>query len=293
MTPDQYCRERTRRAASSFYLPMRFLDPERRAAMFALYAFCREVDDLVDGAVDPGLARAGLEQWRQELARLFAGEPHHPVGRELLRARRVFHLPADPFLDLLDGMTMDLEHRRYATLAELDGYCERVAVTVGRLAVRVFLGPGPQPPELLAAGDHYAHHLGLAFQLTNILRDVASDASLGRVYIPREYLLAAGLDDEGVLQGRERGPLRQALLPLARAAHDHFHAASLAVRPRSLLWPAQAMAAVYQATLHRLEKGGFDVFGAPVALSWGCKLRLTLAAWWREREPWRLGAETP
>jgi squalene synthase HpnD len=240
--------EKVRAAGTSFYSAMRMLAPERRNAMYAIYAFCREVDDIAD---DDGLTDAarqsGLADWRSEIDRLYQGHPEHLVARALLPYVAMFELRQADFLAVIDGMEMDAVAIQAPSLAELDLYCDRVASAVGRLSVRAF---GTNRPE----ADVVAHHLGRALQLTNILRDVAEDASRDRLYLPREMLQARGItatDPKTVLQ---HPAVPQVCRDLAVQANDHFHKAWAAMRdcPKAAMRPARVMGAMYRAIFDEL-----------------------------------------
>ncbi len=179
MTPDEYCQQKALRRAgiSSFYYSFLFLPAERRRAITALYAFCREVDDIADEVKDVGIARTKLAWWRTEVANLFAGHPQHPVTRALAPFVAPYGLDAARMNEIIDGMEMDLTHHRYPDFEALKLYCHRVAGVVGQLSASIF---GYRNPATL----EYAEALGTAFQLTNIIRDVGEDARRGRVYLP-------------------------------------------------------------------------------------------------------------
>ena len=181
MTPDDYCQQRAAASGSSFYYSFVFLEPVRRQAITALYAFCREVDDIVDECPDPHLARTKLTWWRTEIAHLYAGNPSHPVTQALATTLTRFSLPQEQLLEIIDGMEMDIDAARYPDFRALHLYCYRVASIVGLLAAEIF---GYTDRRTLK----YAHDLGLAFQLTNIIRDVGEDARRGRIYLPQEDL---------------------------------------------------------------------------------------------------------
>ena len=186
MTPDQYCQEKAAASGSSFYYSFLFLPPERRRAITALYAFCREVDDVVDETIDPQLAAAKLAWWRLEVANLFAGKPQHPVTKALGPLREKFSLTADRLNEIIDGMEMHLTQTRYIDWAGLERYCYRVAGAVGLLAAGIF---GYRDSRTL----EYAKNLGIAFQLTNIIRDVGEDARKNRIYLPMDDLMKFGV----------------------------------------------------------------------------------------------------
>ncbi len=177
MTPQDYVQQKAAASGSSFYYAFLFLPPERRAAITAFYAFCREVDDVVDEVKDPDVAQTKLAWWRREVAQAYAGECNHPVMQALMPLAPTFSIEARHLLAVIDGCQMDLEQNRYLDFANLQQYCHLVAGVVGEVAARIF----GQKEEATTA---YAHRLGLAFQLTNIIRDVGEDAARGRIYLP-------------------------------------------------------------------------------------------------------------
>jgi phytoene synthase len=270
-------RSRVAASGTSFYWAMRLLPKERREAMYAVYAFCREVDDIADDA-PPAERAPGLEAWRREIAALYhGGGPRHLVGRALAGPIARYGLRRDDFLAVIDGMAMDAAcDIRAPRLAELDLYCDRVASAVGRLSVRIF---GAHVP----AADLVAHHLGRALQLTNILRDLAEDGARGRLYLPQELL-----DRHGVAARDPATALADPALPLvcrdlAEVARGHFAAAAAAMRqcPRRAMRPARIMGAFYRAILDRLVAGGWRDLAERGSLSKGAKLRLVLRhAFW-------------
>ncbi|MBF0286034.1 MAG: squalene/phytoene synthase family protein [Magnetococcales bacterium] len=290
MTPEQFCREQTLRAHSSFLSPFFLLEREPRRAAFALYAFCRTVDDIVDSGLHPEVAEAKLGWWHQELVQAFAGEPHHPAAVELAEARRRFELPVEPFFAVLEGMAMDLRQTRYPTLEALEGYNRRVAVAVGEAWLAL-----TQPETPLAWREKLAWHLGQGFQLTNIARDVAEDARLGRVYLPEDWLAEAGTSPDEVLAGRWE-KLPPVLRRLSEVALRHYaQAEPLWVGRRRRCLPPLAMAELYQAHLQRLRRRDFRVEDPPGRLSrWrqGALLIKSLGRAWLDR-PVPAGGESP
>lgn len=276
MTPAEYCRACTKKAHSSFYYPMLLLPAPERQAMFALYAFCREVDDAVDNSLDPARASHDLSVWRREIRETFEGRPTHPVTLEILRATRYFPLPPQPFYEILNGMEMDLTQNRYSSLAELKIYCRKVAVAVGRVAVRIF---GLASPE----ADRFAFNLGQALQLTNILRDVSEDARRGRIYLPQELLQEHGVNEADLLDHRWSPALAKAMERLADEAQLHFlKASALANQDRRRLLPAILMGEIYQAQLTQLRRHRFMVFPKPPGLSGLAKGGIALTTLLRE-----------
>ena len=251
MTPDQYCEERAARSGSSFYYSFRFLPLEKRRAITALYAFCREVDDVVDECHDPEVASSKLTWWRGEIDRLYAGGPEHPVTRALLPHVKAMDLPREQMLEIIDGMQMDLDQARYATFKDLQLYCYRVASVVGLLAAQIF---GYRNRHTLK----YAHELGLAFQLTNIIRDVGEDARLGRIYLPVEDLQRFKVPASDILNCRESEAFRQLMLFQIERAQGYYQRAweLLPAEDRKSQRPGLMMAAIYRATLREIELDG-------------------------------------
>ena len=258
-----------RSAGTSFYHGMRMLPPERRHAMYAIYAFCRIVDDIADEAGTLDEKRHGLATWRDNVARMYRGETEGPVTRVLAAAVPRFQLRAEDFIAVIDGMQMDAETVILAPpIAELDLYCDRVAAAVGRLSVRAFGDASP-------AADRVAHALGRALQLTNILRDIKEDATRGRIYLPREYLNDADVPADPAAILTSAG-LPAACERLARLAHGYFDEASRAMTlcNRSAMRPARLMGATYDAILAAVERRGWEQLDRQVGLSWWTKLFL-------------------
>ena len=262
-----------RDAGTSFYRGMRVLPPDRRAAMYGIYAFCRLVDDIADDEATPLSARrCALRAWRDRIDGIYTGHPDDlPVSRVLAAATRAYGLRRVDFIAVIDGMEMDALAPIVApTLADLDLYCDRVAAAVGHLSVRAF---GDDTP----AADEVAHALGRALQLTNILRDIAEDAARGRLYLPREWLDAAGVP------ATPEGALASPALPAVCArmvglAHRYFAEARAAMTrcDRRAMKPARLMGATYAAILTRLERQGFADPARRVSLPAWQKLYLAL-----------------
>ena len=198
MTPEQYCEDKAVKSGSSFYSSFRFLPAPKRLAITALYAFCREVDDVVDETHNDAVARKTLDWWRAEIDNLYAGGPQHPVTRALLPHIKAFDLQRELFLEIIDGMEMDLDIPNYASFKDLQLYCYRVASVVGQLSAQIF---GYTDRKTLK----YAHDLGLAFQLTNIIRDVGEDARRGRVYLPQDDLERFRIREAQIANGDTSG----------------------------------------------------------------------------------------
>lgn len=270
----QYCREVTRRSSSNFYYAFRLLPAERQDGLCAVYAFCRFVDDLADeGRID---ASQLLARWRAELRSVYAGTPTHPIGIALADTVRRFSIDERHFHDLIRGVELDLTRQRYATFDELYEYCYLVASTVGLVCIEVF---GHQQ----ASARDYAVDLGIAFQLTNILRDVLEDARRGRIYLPLEDLRRFECSEDELLRARYSrrvGALMAFECGRARAYYMRARGA-LAPEDRLALAPAEAMRAIYERLLARIEARHFDVFGPRVTLPAYEKITLALAAWGR------------
>ncbi|MEO5340444.1 MAG: presqualene diphosphate synthase HpnD [Magnetococcus sp. MYC-9] len=287
MTPAEYCRRKTLGANSSFFLPFFFISPPRRAAMYAVYAFCREVDDIVDSGLPRPEAAARLEAWRQELLQSFDGQPSHPITLELVRYQRLFELPIQPFHDILAGMAMDLQQNRYRTLDDLLLYCYRVAVTVGLIAIRVFVH-GRTPDSWEEGRERvFAQQLGMALQLTNIVRDVAEDARMGRIYLPQRWLADGGVDEGDILHSRWTPQLGALLRQLAALAEEYYQKADELIatpQERQILMPALFMGAIYRTCLHRMQQNDFRCFSGPLKLSLSAKLGVLWRAWREEKK---------
>jgi len=245
----------TRQSGSSFYYAFRILPRRKRRAIFALYSFCRVVDDCVDE--EGGEGEAGLRRWLEEVYRCYAGRPTTPLGRDLAEALFQFPIPRSCFEDIVSGCRMDLQVTRYATQADLRLYCERVASAVGLAAIEIFEYRHPDT-------RRYAVELGVALQLTNILRDLGSDARRGRLYLPAEDRQRFGVDEGALLSAaaRDAAPAPE-VLPLLRyeaeRARAQYAAAAALLSPedRAAMAPAEIMAAVYRCLLERIEARGF------------------------------------
>lgn len=265
-------RSRVQAAGSSFYWAMRILPAPRRAAMYAIYAFCREVDDIADEPAALEEKRAGLARWRDEIDAVFAGTPRHVIGRALVEPVEQYQLRREDFLAMIDGMEMDAAEDICApSLEKLDLYCARVASAVGHLSVRIFGDASP-------AAGRVADSLGRALQLTNILRDVAEDAARERLYLPRELLAAHGIRETGPAEVLGHPNLPLVCGDLAAIARRHYEDASAAMAEcsRRAMRPAAIMCAVYRATFDRLVAGGWRTPARPVRTPTLVKLWLVL-----------------
>jgi len=274
VTPDEYCQEKAARSGSSFYYSFLFLPPERRRAITALYAFCREVDDVADEVSDTEVARTKLAWWRTEVANLFAGHPQHPVTLALAPFAREYGLDAARMNEIIDGMEMDLTHRRYADFEALRLYCHRAAGVVGQLSASIFGYSNPSTLE-------YAESLGIAFQLTNIIRDVGEDARRGRVYLPMDELAAYGLAPEDIVE-RRGGPRFAELMASQAARARAWYArafANLAAEDRRSQRPGLVMAAIYRTLLDEIARDGYAVLEHRVVLTPLRKLWIAWKTW--------------
>ncbi len=274
MTPDEYCQEKAAQSGSSFYYSFLFLPSDRRRAITALYAFCREVDDAVDEPSDPAVAHAKLAWWRDEVRRLFQGAPQHPVSQALAPAVRDFGVTEAGLSEIMDGMEMDLAQSRYLDYAGLRVYCHRVAGVVGTLAAGIF---GYRDPRTL----EYAERLGLAFQLTNIIRDVGEDARKNRIYLPMDEMRQFGVTAADVLGGRETDNFR-ALMAFQGERARRAYAEALALLPREdrrAQRPGLVMAAIYRALLDEIARDGYRVLRQRVALTPIRKLWIAWLTW--------------
>jgi len=274
MSPDDYCQQKAAATGSSFYYSFLFLPPERRRAITALYAFCREVDDVVDECSDANVAAAKLAWWRDEVAALFGGAPQHPVMKALLPAVERFGVTQARLNEILDGMAMDLRNARYPDFAGLERYCYRVGGVVGLLAASIF---GYANPRTLK----YAEALGTAFQLTNIIRDVGEDARKNRIYLPQDELARFGVSAADILDARQTEGFARLMafqIDRAKACYDR----ALALLPpedRRAQRPGLVMAAIYRTLLDEIRRDGSRVLAHRVALTPIRKLWIAWRTW--------------
>jgi phytoene synthase len=262
MSPDDYCQQRAAQSGSSFYYSFLFLPPERRRAITALYAFCREVDDTVDECTDVTIARTKLMWWRKEIGAMLAGSPTHPVTKALQPHMTPYALDSKYLLAIVDGMEMDLDQTRYLDFAGLQRYCWHVASVVGILSAGIF---GATRPETL----QYAEKLGLAFQLTNIIRDVGEDARKGRIYLPVNELQQFNVTAADILNARH-GENFEKLMRFQAARAQKMYDEAFALLPaedRRAQRPGLIMAAIYRALLNEIERDGFHVLNQRISLT--------------------------
>ena len=282
MSPEQYVQDKAAASGSSFYYAFLFLPPPRRAAITAFYAFCREVDDVVDEMRDPGVAATKLAWWRQEVAKAFAGSPSHPVLQALMPHAAVHGIHADHLLAVIDGCQMDLDQTRYLDFAGLQRYCHRVAGVVGEVAARIF---GHSQPATL----DYAHRLGLALQLTNIIRDVGDDARMGRIYLPMAELQQFDVKAHELLKRDAPWGYSDRFQALMRFQAERAHRSydeALALLPqadRAAQKSGLMMANIYRCLLREIEADGFQVLHQRTSLTPVRKLWIALLTHWRGR----------
>jgi phytoene synthase len=267
------CASITRRSSSNFYYAFMLLPAERRQALYSVYAFCRFVDDIAD-TESVGRPAELLARWREELERVFNGSPTHPISRALAHNVRRFAIPRRYFEDIIDGVEMDLGRTRYAAFEELRLYCYRVASAVGLVCIEIFGYRNPRVRE-------YAEHLGIAFQLTNIIRDLSEDAARGRIYLPLEDLARFGVSEDDILHGVDTLELRRLLeYEVDRARSFYAQAASaLPAEDRAAMVCAEAMRSIYHALLERIASNGYGVIGRRYRLSTPRKLYLVGRTW--------------
>jgi phytoene synthase len=276
MNPHDYCQERAAASGSSFYYSFLFLPPERRRAITALYAFCREVDDVVDECHDIEVAHAKLGWWRTEVDRMFEGAPEHPVGIALREVFQDLRLPREQLLEIIDGMAMDLSQSRYPDFKALQLYCYRVASVVGLLAAEIF---GYSDRHTLK----YAHDLGMAFQLTNIIRDVGEDARRGRIYLPVDELQRFNVPAADLLEARHSDAFVELMQFQARRAYDFYDQAmaQLPLVDRKSQRPGLVMAAIYRTLLDEIARDGFKVLDRRTSLTPLRKVWIAGTTWMR------------
>ena len=282
MTPQQYAQHKAAGSGSSFYYAFLFLPPPQRAAITAFYAYCREVDDVVDEMHDAGVAATKLAWWRQEVAQAFAGHPSHPVLLALMPHAPAYGITGEHLLAVIDGCQMDLDQTRYLDFAGLQRYCQLVAGVVGEVAARIF---GHTQPGTLA----YAHQLGLALQLTNIIRDVGDDARMGRIYLPLAELQRFDVTAHELLKRESPWGYSERFSALMRFQAQRAHATydeALALLPevdRAAQKSGLMMANIYRSLLREIEADGFAVLHQRTSLTPLRKLWIALRTHWRGR----------
>ena len=271
MSPDEYCQQKTVQSGSSFYYSFLFLAPERRRAITALYAFCREVDDTVDECTDQSIARIKLAWWRSEVSTMYAGTPTHPVMQALQPHLAIYNLEQKHLQAIIDGMEMDLDQTRYLDYPAMQKYCWHVASVVGILSASIFGVTNPKTLE-------YAEKLGLAFQLTNIIRDVGEDARKGRIYLPINELQQHNVTAADLLNARHSDKFENLMrFQVERAKKVYEEAfALLPQEDRRAQRPGLMMAAIYRTLLDEIERDNFHVLTQRISLT---PLRKLWLAW--------------
>lgn len=251
MTPQQYCQQKTAKSGSSFYYSFMFLPKQKREAITALYAFCREVDDVVDECTDLQVAQTKLNWWRSEIDALYQNKPQHPVSKALVNPIKTYNLDAEHFREVIDGMEMDLKFNRYEDFKQLQLYCYRVASVVGLLSAQIF---GFNNRKTLK----YAHDLGMAFQLTNIIRDVGEDARRGRIYLPLDELATFNVSEDDILYSRESEAVKHLLDHQIERAESYYDRAlrELPTDDRKSQRVGLMMAAIYRTLLREIKADG-------------------------------------
>jgi phytoene synthase len=274
MTPDDYCQAKAAASGSSFYYSFLFLPPPRRRAITAMYAFCREVDDVVDETTDPAIAQTKLDWWRAEVDRLYAGQPTHPVTQALTPHVESFGIARERMQQVIDGMQMDLRQNRYLDFANLKTYCHLVAGVVGELSAGIF-GNRDEPTM------SYARQLGLALQMVNIIRDVGEDARRGRVYLPLDDLQAAGVKVSDVVAGHYSDGFVSVMRVQAARARSAYRAAlaALPAAEQPAQRPGLIMGAIYLTLLDEIERERFRVLHQRIALTPLRKLAIASRTW--------------
>jgi phytoene synthase len=274
MSPDEYCQDKAAQSGSSFYYSFLFLPPERRQAITALYAFCREVDDAVDDTIDPAVARMKLAWWRTQIDQLFAGHAEHPVMQALMPHIQACRLTAERLYAVIEGMQMDLDYSEYPDWPSLRKYCWHAAGVVGELSAGVF---GYTQSQTLI----YAEKLGLAFQLTNIIRDVGEDARRGRIYLPADDLQTFKVEASEIIDGQHSDRFVGLMRFQTERARQLYREAMRALpeADRRAQRPGLMMAAIYYTLLGEIERDNWHVLDQRIALTPIRKFWLAWKVW--------------
>jgi phytoene synthase len=275
MSASEYCRRLTRRSGTSFYYAFRLLPRPQRDAIYTVYSLCREIDDVVDRPEAGTEQRAELRRWRAELDQGYDGHPSHPITRNLQTVLQSFPIPRQYFHQLIDGVEMDLDRNRYRTFRELHDYCYRVAAVVGLMCLEIF------HCRTSAAARRYAVNLGLAFQLTNILRDIGVDADRNRIYLPAEDLARFGYSETDLLERRYSAAFVELMRFQCGRARNYFRACRDSIRreDRPNLVAAEIMRHTYEKVLRRIEACGYDIFKNRVRLPGRQKIWIAGRTW--------------
>ena len=277
MTPKQYCQDKAAKSGSSFYYSFMFLPKQKREAITALYAFCREVDDVVDECTELKVAQVKLAWWKDEIRNLYQNKPIHPVTKALEPVIKQYQLSEEHFLEIIDGMEMDLNFNRYEDFKQLQLYCYRVASVVGILSAQIF---GFKNRKTLK----FAHDLGMAFQLTNIIRDVGEDARRNRIYIPLDELAKFNITEEDILRSRESEAVKILLENQIEQAETYYDKAlnELPYEDKKSQRVGLIMTAIYRTLLREIKAGGAEkVLNARISLGTLRKLWIAFSTWFK------------
>lgn len=287
MTPDEYCRDKAARGGSSLYYSFLFLSQEQRQALTALHAFCREVGEVTDECHDPQVARTKLQWWREEIQRLFSDSPRHPVSKALQTPVNTYNLPAEHFVEIIDGTEMDIDYPTYPSFKELTLYCHRVASM-----------PAIMSAEILGYSNRqtlkYAHNLGIAMQLTNIIRTAGKDALHGRIHIPLDELTQYGVTAEDLMAGRDTENIRELIKYQVQRNREHYDLAfeRLPDVDRYSQHSSLILAEINLAILKSIAKQDYAVINSRCSLTPIRKLWIAWRVMRRERRRARVGNAT-
>jgi len=278
MNPARFVSRLTRKSRSNFFYAFLCLPKPQREALYAVYAFCRIVDDAVDVGQDRAAQRKELERWRAEIAQVFGGSPEHPAAQRLQEAVKIFPIPREALQEIIAGVEMDLERSAYATFEDLYPYCYRVASAVGLCCIEIFGYTDVRARE-------YAVNLGVALQLTNIMRDVQPDALAGRVYLPQEDLERFSVTADDLAAGRYTPAFVRLMEYQAARARAYYERAWAALpgADQHTLFAAEIMGRTYFALLETIERRRFRVFGGRVSVPTPRKLGIALRCWVQSR----------
>lgn len=264
----------TQQSKSSFLYSFLLMPRKKRDAIVTVYAYCRHTDDIVDEIADKDLAQRTLDEWREELEACYNGQPRHPITRALNEVNQDFRLPKAYFSQLIDGCEMDLKNVRYQTFDELANYCYHVACVVGLICLEIFGYRSEQSKD-------YAINLGMALQLTNIIRDVGEDAAIGRIYLPQEEMHRFGYSEDDLHSHRYTPQFLELMRFQAERAHQYFAKARSGYDhgDHYRLFPAEIMHKIYYDLLLRIESSNFRVFGDKIRVPGSKKIRIAIRKW--------------
>ncbi len=281
----QYTQQKTKDSKTNFYYSFLFLPKRKRNAIFTIYSFCRHTDDIVDEIDDPDEARRRLDEWRKELDACYEQNPSHPITQALQSVIEYFPIPKQYFHDLIDGMEMDLTCKRYQTFEELEIYCYRAASVVGLMCIEIFGYTSPDTKE-------YAVNLGKALQLTNIMRDVAEDAEINRIYLPQEEIERFGYSEQELFRHHYSPAFIELMRHQAERAQQYFNRSRELYEKRDhhLLFAAEIMRKIYYLLFENIVQKEYDVFSQRIRVPNQTKMRIALNEWllsrWRMMSRW-------